>query len=71
MLFVKILFTLFTGVVKKEEAEGGKEENVPKTTRFSVININNKDPYFEMVVRKTHSFFMVRLINQFMFFFFD
>ncbi|XP_004233940.3 B3 domain-containing protein REM9-like [Solanum lycopersicum] len=47
-----------SGVVKKEEAEGGKEENVPKTTRFSVININNKDPYFEMVVRKTHSFFM-------------
>ncbi|KAH0696574.1 hypothetical protein KY285_013368 [Solanum tuberosum] len=43
---------------EEEEAEGGNEENVPKTSRFSVININNKDPYFEMVVRKTHSIFM-------------
>lgn len=61
----------FTCVVEEEEAEDGNEENGPKKTRFSVVNIKNKDPYYETVVRKTHSIFMVRLIEQFMFFFFD
>ncbi|XP_055805889.1 B3 domain-containing protein REM9-like isoform X2 [Solanum dulcamara] len=42
----------------EEEAEGGNEKNDLKKTRFSVMNINDKDPYYEMVVRKTHSFFM-------------
>ncbi|KAH0706203.1 hypothetical protein KY285_010701 [Solanum tuberosum] len=43
-----------SGVVEEEEVEGGNDENFPKTTRFSMININNKDPYFEMVVRRKH-----------------
>lgn len=56
---------------EEEEAEGGTEENAPMKIRSSVVNLNNKDPYYEIVVRKSHSNFMVRLIKQFMFFFFD
>ncbi|XP_060195117.1 B3 domain-containing protein REM9-like [Lycium barbarum] len=43
---------------EEEEVEGTSEENSPKKNRFSVVNLKNKDPYYEMVVRKTHSKFM-------------
>ncbi|KAM3250485.1 B3 domain-containing protein REM9-like [Capsicum chacoense] len=43
---------------EEEKAEGGNGKKGPKKNRFSVVNLNSKDPYFEMVVRKTHSIFM-------------
>ncbi|KAM3342756.1 B3 domain-containing protein REM9-like [Capsicum galapagoense] len=43
---------------EEEKAKGGNGKKGPKKNRFSVVNLNSKDPYFEMVVRKTHSIFM-------------
>ncbi|XP_060193417.1 B3 domain-containing protein LOC_Os12g40080-like isoform X1 [Lycium barbarum] len=47
------------GSDEEEEAESGSEEEIgPKKIKFSVINLNNKDPYYEIVVKKSHSTFM-------------
>ncbi|MCD7472243.1 hypothetical protein HAX54_013269 [Datura stramonium] len=43
---------------EEEEVESGSEENGPKKIRLSVVNLNNKDPYYEIVVKKSHTFFM-------------
>ncbi|XP_060187106.1 high mobility group B protein 13-like isoform X1 [Lycium barbarum] len=41
-----------TGAVEEEEAESGSEENGPKKVRSNMVNFNNKDPNFEVVVKK-------------------
>ncbi|XP_060195116.1 B3 domain-containing protein REM8-like [Lycium barbarum] len=45
-------------VAEEEEVESGSEENGSKKIRFSVVNLNNKDPYYEIVIKKSHSIFM-------------
>ncbi|KAG5621439.1 hypothetical protein H5410_006657 [Solanum commersonii] len=51
-------------VAEEEGVESGNEENGPKKIRFGVVNLNNKDPYYEMVIKKSHSIiFMVKLNN--------
>ncbi|XP_060195108.1 B3 domain-containing protein At5g25470-like [Lycium barbarum] len=45
-------------VAEEEEANSESEENGPKKIRFSVVNLNSKDPYYEMVIKKSHSIFM-------------
>ncbi|CAN4090539.1 unnamed protein product [Withania somnifera] len=40
---------------EEEGAQVGNEENGRKNSRFSVVNLNNEHPYYEAVVRKTHS----------------
>ncbi|XP_075097288.1 uncharacterized protein LOC107781934 isoform X2 [Nicotiana tabacum] len=44
--------------VAEEEAQNRSKENGPKTLRYSVVNLKNKNPYYEMAVRKTHSLFV-------------
>ncbi|XP_009780425.1 B3 domain-containing protein REM9-like isoform X1 [Nicotiana sylvestris] len=46
------------GVAEEEEAQNRSKENGPKTLRYSVVNLKNKNPYYEMAVRKTHSLFV-------------
>ncbi|XP_060169129.1 putative B3 domain-containing protein REM15 [Lycium barbarum] len=48
----------FPGVVKNEEAESESEENGPKKIRFNVVNLSNKDPYYKVVIKKSHSTYM-------------
>ncbi|KAK4347850.1 hypothetical protein RND71_034189 [Anisodus tanguticus] len=57
---VKTELKELSGVAKEEEeAEtGSDQENYPKTLRYSVLNLKYKDPYYEMVVRKTHKFYV-------------
>ncbi|KAH0706204.1 hypothetical protein KY285_010702 [Solanum tuberosum] len=45
-------------VAEKEGVESGNQENGPKKIRFSVVNLNSNDPYYEMVIKKSHSSFM-------------
>ncbi|XP_075089866.1 B3 domain-containing protein REM9-like [Nicotiana tabacum] len=46
------------GVAEEEEAQNGSKGNGRKTLRYSVVNLKNKNPYYEMAVRKTHSLFV-------------
>ncbi|KAK4347848.1 hypothetical protein RND71_034187 [Anisodus tanguticus] len=45
-------------ITEEETESGSDQENGPRKIGFSVLNLNNKDPYYEMIVRKTHSLFM-------------
>ncbi|KAH0773583.1 hypothetical protein KY290_010720 [Solanum tuberosum] len=41
-------------VAEKEGVESGNQENGPKKIRFSVVNLNSNDPYYEMVIKKLY-----------------
>ncbi|CAN4090537.1 unnamed protein product [Withania somnifera] len=47
-----------SGTAEEDEVESENEVNDSKKIRLSVLNLNSKDPYYEMVVKKSHTDFM-------------
>lgn len=45
------------------ESDSGSDDYGPKYNRSSLVNFDGDDPYYENVVKKSHTTFMVRFNN--------